>query len=137
MKTDIKHIAAIVATAIWADGEYDEAEKIVVEEVAEAFELDAADLAQEVEAALAEIEPMDEEQVNNYILEHSAEVEDEEAAYLYEAVLEIITVDGVVGVEEIDNALAIASALGLDEGQAVLLFADLVREDPEIELVYE
>ncbi len=136
MKTDIKHIAAIVATAIWADGEYDEAEKIAVEEIAEAFELDAAALAQEVEAALAEIEPMDEEQVNNYILEHSAEVEDEEAAYLYEAVLEIITVDGVVGVEEIDNALAIASALGLDEGQAVLLFADLVREDPEIELVY-
>ena len=136
MKTDIKHIAAIVATAIWADGEYDEAEKIAVEEIAEAFELDAAVLAQEVEAALAEIEPMDEERVNNYILEHSAEVEDEEAAYLYEAVLEIITVDGVVGVEEIDNALAIASALGLDEGQAVLLFADLVREDPEIELVY-
>lgn len=136
MKTDIKHIAAIVATAIWADGEYDEAEKIAVEEIAEAFELDAAALAQEVEAALAEIEPMDEEQVNNYILEHSAEVEDDEAAYLYEAVLEIITVDGVVGVEEIDNALAIASALGLDEGQAVLLFADLVREDPEIELVY-
>ena len=136
MKTNIKHIAAIVATAIWADGEYDEAEKIAVEEIAEAFELDAAALAQEVEAALAEIEPMDEEQVNNYILEHSAEVEDEEAAYLYEAVLEIITVDGVVGVEEIDNALAIASALGLDEGQAVLLFADLVREDPEIELVY-
>ena len=136
MNTDIKHIAAIVATAIWADGEYDEAEKVAVEEIAEAFELDAAALAQEVDAALAEIEPMDEEQVNNYILEHSAEVEDEEAPALYEAALQIITVDGVVGVEEIDNVLAIASALGLDEAQAVLLFADLIREEPEIELVY-
>ena len=42
MKTEMKHIAAIAATAIWADGEYDEAEKIAVEEIAEAFELDAA-----------------------------------------------------------------------------------------------
>ena len=136
MITDIKHIAAVVATSIWADGEYDKAEKIAVEEIADAFELDATEFAKEVEAAIAEIEPMDEEQVNNYILEHSAEVEDEEAAMLYEAVLQIITIDGVVGTDEMENALSIASALGLDEAQAVLLFADLVREEPEIELVY-
>lgn len=136
MKTDIKHIAAIAATAIWADGEYDEAEKIVLEEVAEALELDADALTAEVDAALVEIEPMDEEQVYNYILEHSAEVDDEEAGILYQVALQIITVDGVVGVEEIDNVLAIASALGLNEAEAVLLFADLVREEPELELVY-
>ena len=136
MKTDIKHIAAITATAIWADGEYDEAEKIVVEAISEALELNASEFTQEVEAALAEIEPMDEDQVNNYILEHSAEVDDDEAEVLYEAALEVITVDGVVGVEEIDNVLAIASALGIDEAKAVLLFADLIREEPEVELAY-
>jgi tellurite resistance protein len=136
MITDIKHIAAVVATSIWADGEYDEAEKIAVEEIADAFELDATDFAKEVEAAIAEIEPMDEEQVNSYILEHSAEVDDDEAEALYEAALEVITVDGVVGVEEIDNVLAIASALGIDEAKAVLLFADLIREEPEVELAY-
>lgn len=136
MNTDIKHIAALVASAIWADGEYDEAEKIAVKEIAEAFELDAALFAQEIDAAVAELGTMDEEQVNNYILEHSAEVDDDEAAMLYEAALQIITIDGVVGVEEIDNVLAIASALGLDEAQAVLLFADLIREEPEIELAY-
>ena len=136
MNTDIKHIAALVASAIWADGEYDEAEKIAVEEIAEAFELDAALFAQEIDAAVAELGTMDEDQVNNYILEHSAEVDDDEAAMLYEAALQIITIDGVVGVEEIDNVLAIASALGLDDAQAVLLFADLIREEPEIELAY-
>ena len=136
MNTDIKHIAALVASAIWADGEYDEAEKIAVKEIAEAFELDAALFAQEIDAAVAELGTMDEEQVNNYILEHSAEVDDDEAVMLYEAALQIITIDGVVGVEEIDNVLAIASALGLDEAQAVLLFADLIREEPEIELAY-
>lgn len=136
MKTDIKHIAAITATAIWADGEYDEAEKVVVEAISEALELNASEFTQEVEAALAEIEPMDEEQVNSYILEHSAEVEDEEAEILYEAALEVITVDGVVGVEEIENILAIASALGIDEARAVLLFAEVVKEESELELVY-
>ena len=136
MNTDIKHIAAIAATAIWADGEYDEAEKIVLEEVAEALELDTEALTTEVEAALAEIEPMDEEQVYNYILEHSAEVDDDEAEILFQVALQIITVDGVVGVEEIENVLAIASALGLNEAEAVLAFAELVREEPELELVY-
>lgn len=136
MKTDIKHIAAITATAIWADGEYDAAEKIVVEEIAEALELDAAAFTLEVEAALAEVEPMNEEQVNNYILEHSTEVEDEEAIVLYEAALQVITVDGIVGVEELENLLSFASALGINEAQAALLFAEIVKEDPEFELAY-
>ena len=51
MNTEIKHIAALVATAIWADGEYDAAEKIVVAEIAEAFELNADGFAAAVEAA--------------------------------------------------------------------------------------
>jgi tellurite resistance protein len=39
MKTDIKNLAAFLATSIWADGEYDEAEKIAISEIAEAMEL--------------------------------------------------------------------------------------------------
>jgi tellurite resistance protein len=132
MKTDIKHLAAFVATAIWADGEYDEAEKIVVEEIADAFELDAEQFAAAVEAALAEVEGMDEEQVNAYILEHSAEVEDEEAVLVYEAALQTVLVDGVLGAEEVSNLLSIASALGIDDEQAVLLLVDMVKEEPEL-----
>lgn len=132
MKTDIKHLAAFVATAIWADGEYDEAEKIVVEEIADAFELDAEQFAAAVEAALAEVETMDEEQVNAYILEHSAEVEDEEAVLVYEAALQTVLVDGVLGAEEVSNLLSIASALGIDDEQAVLLLVDMVKEEPEL-----
>ena len=39
MKTSIDTIAAFTAASIWADGVYDEAEKIAVEEVAESLEL--------------------------------------------------------------------------------------------------
>ena len=135
MNTDIKHIAALVATAIWADGEYDAAEKIVVEEVADAFELNADDFATAVEAELAVIEPMDSEVVEAYILEHSAEVDDEEAEMLLQAVLQVVIVDGVMGEEEIENVLSIASALGINESRAVLMLADLVKDEPELQIL--
>ena len=135
MNTDIKHIAALVATSIWADGEYDAAEKIVVEEIADAFELNAEELAATVEAELAIIEPMDEEAVEAYILEHSAEVDDDEAEMLLQAVLQVVIVDGVLGEEEVENVLSIASALGIDESRAVLMLTDLVKDEPELQIL--
>lgn len=134
MNTDIKHIAALVATSIWADGEYDAAEKIVVEEIADAFELNAGDFAAAVEAELAVIEPMDGEAVEAYIIEHSAEVDEEEAEMLMQAVLQVVIVDGVLGEDEVENILTIASALGINESRAVLMLADLVKEEPELEI---
>ena len=134
MNTEIKHIAALVATAIWADGEYDAAEKIVVAEIADAFELNADEFAAAVEAELAVVEPMNEEEVNAYILEHSAEVDDEEAERLLQAVLQIVIVDGILGEEEVENILSIASALGINDSRAVLMLADLVKEEPELQV---
>ena len=134
MNTEMKHIAALVATAIWADGEYDAAEKVVVAEIADAFELDAEEFAAAVEAELAAVEPMNEDEVNAYILEHSAEVDDEEAEMLLQAVLQVVIVDGVLGEEEVDNVLSIASALGIDDARAVLMLADLVKEEPELQI---
>ena len=134
MNTEIRHIAALVATSIWADGEYDAAEKVVVAEIADAFELDAQEFATAVEAELAVVEPMNEEEVNAYILEHSAEVDEEEAVMLLQAVLQVVIVDGILGEEEVDNVLSIASALGIDDARAVLMLADLVKEEPELQI---
>lgn len=136
MKTDIKDLAAILATAIWADGEFDEAEKITLEEIAEAFEINVSELSSSVDMALKEIEPMNEEQVNEYILEHSADIEDEEAEMIFQAVLQIIIVDGVLAVEEVENLLSIASALGIDDARAVLMLVDFVKDEPELEIEF-
>ena len=136
MKTNIQDIAAIIATTIWADGEYDAAEKEVVSEIADAFELNADEFEAAVDSAVAAVEPMNEEEVNAYILEHSGEVEDEEAEIILQAVLQVITVDGVIGVEEVDNFLSIASALGVDDARAVLMLADIVKDEPELEIEY-
>ena len=136
MKTDIKDLAAILATAIWADGEFDEAEKITLEEIAEAFEINVSELSSSVDMALKEIEPMNEEQVNEYIFEHSADIEDEEAEMIFQAVLQIIIVDGVLAVEEVENLLSIASALGIDDARAVLMLVDFVKDEPELEIEF-
>ena len=136
MKTDIKHLAAYAATAIWADGEYDEAEKIALEEIAEAYEVDYALLTQEVEAALEEIKDKSEEEVDEYLRAHSVEVDDEEAEFIYMAALQIVLVDGVLGREEVNNLLSIASTLGMDDEMAVLLLADMVKEEPELTIEF-
>lgn len=134
MKTDIKHLAAFVAVAIWADGVYDEAEKISIEEIADAFELDSAVLASEVDAALAEIENKSEEEIDEYLRKHSEEIEDEEAEMIYLATLQIVLVDGVLGSDEVSNLLSIASSLGIDDEIAILHLVDMVKEEPELQI---
>lgn len=136
MKTNIKNLAAFLATAIWADGEYDEAEKVALSEIAEALEVNEVELVAETEAAQAELDKMDEEEVFQYLINNGAEVDEDEAAQVYLAAMQIVTVDGVLGVEEVDNLLAIASALGLDDSYAMLLLIDLVKEEPELELKF-
>lgn len=136
MKTNIKNLATILATTIWADGEYDEAEKISVEEIAEAFELDVNELLATVNAEVEAISALDEEKVNEVLLQKAAEVDEEEAELVLQAVLQIATVDGVLCEEEVDNILSIASALGVNEARAVLMLADLVKDEPELEIVF-
>lgn len=136
MKTNIKNLATILATTIWADGEYDEAEKISVEEIAEAFELDVNELLAAVNAEVEAISAMDEEKVNEVLLQNAAEVDEDEVELVLQAVLQVATVDGVLCEEEVDNILSIASALGVNEARAVLMLADLVKEEPELEVVF-
>ena len=134
MNTNIKHLAAFAATAIWADGEYDEAEKIVLEEIADAFELNEDELKAEVEAALQEIENKSEEQIDEYLQAHSVEIDEEEAELVYMAALQIVLVDGVLSADEVNNLLAIASVLGMDDDRAILLLADMIKEEAELQV---
>ena len=55
MVTDIKTIASFIAAAIWVDNEYDETEKTVVSEIADALEFDETELFAAVDAAIEEI----------------------------------------------------------------------------------
>ena len=136
MKTDIKNLAVFIATSIWADGEYKDAEKIALGEIADALELDKEKLVAETDVALAEIEKMSEDKVNEHLIEIGAEIDEDESAMVYMAAMQIITSDGVLSVDEVENMLSIATALGIDESYAMLLLIDLVKEEPEIEILF-
>lgn len=135
MKTDIKNIAAFVAAAIWADEVYDEAEKVAVEEIAEALELEG--FAAAVEAEIAKVGGMDGQAVSDYLVEAGQGVDDEELAHVFEAVMQILLSDGILSYAEANNLLVAADALGLEHEYALLMIADMIKEEPEMEVSFE
>lgn len=135
MKTNNKNIAAFVAAAIWADEVYDEAEKIAVEEIAEALELE--NFAADVETEIAKVEKMDGQVVADYLVEAGEGVDDEEVAFVFESVLQIVLCDGVLAYSEARNLLTVADALGLEHEYALLMVAGMVKEGNEIEAKFE
>lgn len=135
MKTDMKNLAAYLAAVIWADEAYEEAERVAVAEVAGALELDGLDQA--VEAELALIKDMDGEAVSNYMVKAAEGVDDEEIAFVFEAVLQIALADGVLAYSEASNLLTVADALGLGHEYALLMVADMMKEEPEIEVDFD
>lgn len=136
MKTDLLKIAQVIASAIWADGEYDEAEKLTVNEIADALELDAAQFNEAVNSEIESIKNLTEEELSQYILDAAEGVDEEELELVFEAVLQMIISDNVLSTSEISIALAIADALSIEQEVAVLLLADLVKSEPELEIEF-
>ena len=58
MNTNISNIASIVAATIWADGEYDEAEKITVSEIADALEINENEFVAAVNTAIETVKKL-------------------------------------------------------------------------------
>ena len=112
MNTKLSNIASIVAATIWADGEYDEAEKITVSEIADALEIDGKEFSALVDAEIETVKSLDEEKIGDYIVNAANDIDEEEVAIIYEAVLQIALCDGALGYEEVSTLLAIADALG-------------------------
>ncbi len=137
MKTDLKTIASFIATAIWADGVYDEAEKVAVSEISDALEFDEKEFEDAVSEAVEEIKDMDEDAANEYLQNAADAVDDEEIGIMFETALEIVLADGVLSEEEIAELLAMATALGISDEMAILLLADMVKEEPELNISFK
>lgn len=137
MNTKLTNIAQLVASAIWADGEYDEAEKIAVNEIADALELDTTEFNAEIEAEINNIKKLDEESIAEYIISAAEGVDAEDTEIVFEVILQMIISDNVIGSSEVNTALAIADALGLENDLAILLLLDMVKSEPELEIDFE
>lgn len=132
MKTSVQSLAQVLATAIWADGMYDEAEKVTITQIADAFE--TPELEAEVAKNVADLEGKDADAVNDLLDKAAQAVDEEEMLEVYEAVLEIVLSDGVLTPDETQNVLAIAEAMGLDNTFAVMLLCDKVQQEDDIEV---
>ena len=136
MKVELNDFAALLAAAIWADGEYAEAEATAVEEIADAFELDVTELKSAVEAEIEKIKDFDEEAIRNYVEQAASGVSREDALPVFEALLQIAIVDNVFTRDEVENLLYAADALDIDTEEVILLIADLVRSEPDLEVQF-
>ncbi|MBQ0030871.1 MAG: TerB family tellurite resistance protein [Paludibacteraceae bacterium] len=135
MKTNIEDIEKIVAVAVWADGEFAEAEKIVVSEVAKAIEADETTFVKNIEKLASEFE--NEDAVNNMLEKAAANVADEDVAGVIAIAIQVILADGTFSHSEAENLLAITDALGADEADVLLLVADALKDEEDIEIDLE
>ena len=55
---------------------------------------------------------------------------------IFLSALQILTVDGVLTIDEVNNLLAIASTLGISDEVAILHLVELVKEDSELEVEF-
>ena len=137
MKTKLEHIATIIAAAIWADGVYDEAEKITVDEIADALELDGDKFKEAVEKIVKGLEGLSDNMTNAALLDAAEAVADDEIGIVFEAAMQILLSDGELSRAEVSNLLVIANALGIETEDAILLLADMVKSEPELTINLE
>ena len=135
MNTPIEKLTTIIASAIWADGVYDEAEAVTVEEIAEALELDEASFKAAIDTEIATLQTLSDEEVDNRLFAAAQAVEDEEIGIVFQSAMQIIISDNELCRPEVNNLLVLADALGIEDEDAVLMIADLVKDEPELEVV--
>jgi len=134
MKTSIENIAKFIAAAVMADGKYDEAEKIALTEIAEVFEISAPALEAAVETAKNEISKV--KNLKEYLCVASTEVEPEERNLIFEALLEVVLTDGILTTDEVETLLESADLLAIPQAEAVLMLADMIKDEPETKIEF-
>lgn len=137
MNTKPQTLASLLASCIWADGEYEEVERVTAEEVAEAFEINPKDFHKYMTAAMVEVQNLSPEAATNYAVKHAAAVAAEDAGEVYQAMMQMMLCDGVLTSGEVYNLLAMAEALDIDRESAILMLCDMVKTEPELQVSFE
>ncbi len=137
MKTQPNTIASILASLIWADGEYSEVERVTAEEIAESFDIPVKDFQKYMTAAMVEVQNLTPEAATTYAVKHAEKVDPEETGEVFQALMQMALCDNVLTFGEVHNLLALAQALDIDQDAAVLMICDLVKTEPELEVSFE
>jgi len=137
MKSDIKNVAAFLAVAIWADGIYASEEKKILADIAEALDVDVAELTENVEISLNELEGKDEEAGQAYLIDNASALEEEDTKVLMQCAIEIVLADNVITQDEVQVLFGIADATGaVEHSDVALMLVDLIKYNPDIEIKF-
>lgn len=134
MKTELKYIAPFLAFSAWADEVYGDEEKAVLVDVAEVLGFNSDEFVAAVEDEIEAMKDMSGEDVTKHINEAGSKVADDEVGTVIQAAMETIFADCVIVRNEMTNLLVIANALGIEEEDVILMVADMVKEEPEMEI---
>jgi len=130
MKTKSKVLSSFLAAAIWADGEYDEFEKQLVEEMAEALEIKTLD--KDLNEAISKTENMSEDELSDMLEKEAKNVAAEEAEGVLMLCLQMMSADAYLGADEIDNFFSFAEILGIDEDAAEAMLDEYIEEEEDL-----
>lgn len=137
MKSDINNVAAFLAVAIWADGIYASEEKKMLADIAEALDVDVAELTENVEISLNELEGKDEEAVQAYLIDNASALEEEDTKVLMQCAIEIVLADNVITQDEVQVLFDLADATGaVEHSDVALMLVDLIKYNPDIEIKF-
>ena len=130
MKTKSKVLASFLAAAVWADGEYDEFEKQLVEEMAEALDIKALD--KDLTEAISKTENMSEDELADILEKEALNVSPEEKEGVLMLCLQMMSADAYLGGDEIENFFSFADILGVDEDAAETMLDEYIEEEEDL-----
>lgn len=136
IKSSEEALAKFIGAAAWADGAFDEAERVACEEIADALEINAIKFGALVDKTHRELEKLDEEKFNEYLVNAALEINEDEVEYVFECALQIVLADGILQKEEVENLMAVADALGVDDSHAILMLCDMIKEEPDMTIEF-
>ena len=137
MKTPTTTLASLLASLIWADGEYSEVERTTVEEIAEALGVNLKELSMNITAALVEMKHLDEKAATEYAAKHAGKVDDDETGMILQAMIQLALCDNVLTQGEAHNIITLGEAMDIEPAVATLMLCDMVKSEPELEVSFE
>ena len=130
MKTESKVLATFLAAAVWADGEYNEFEQELVGEIGE--ELGIKSLQADLEAAIALVENLSEDDLDVALKDAAKKVNASEKEGILVLCLQMLCADAFLSTDEIENFFAFADILGVDEDAAENILDEYVNEEEDL-----
>lgn len=130
MKTKSKVLASFLAAAVWADGEYDEFEQQLTEELAE--ELGVKSLEKDLNEAISSTANLSEDMLADLLEKEAKNVVPEEKEGILMLCLQMMSADAYLGADEIENFFSFADILGIDEDAAEAVLDEYIEEEEDL-----